>query len=169
MQPPRKPRRIKNLTDPRGLQKLVMHGLRLTEGTTVCTALEETGFEKKSLFLRFAKADGTERNILFEDDIDLAGLPFRTVSLRTLAGAIKDPMHGFNLHDLGALVFCAAIDRYAKVHIVLGADMMARKALIRLSVTIRKFSSRAVCTPTELAGFVEAFDDRDHERGGEEQ
>lgn len=169
MKPQRKPRWITDLTGRRQIRRLQTYGLRLAAGTTVHFAVEETGFDKKFLFLRFAKEDGTEHKVLLTDDIDLVGLPFALTSLRTLARAAQQPMQGLNLQSLGALIFETALDKYARAEIALGTDTLSKKEIVRFSVTLRKYASSAACPFSELENFVEKFDDRDQERGKEEE
>lgn len=169
MKPQKKPRWIVDLTGRRGIRKLNLYRLRLAEGVTVHSLVEESGFDAKFLSLRFAGKDGTEHTVLFDDDIDLSGLPFAFTSLRVLARGAANPMQGLNLQNLGARIFGAAIDKYAKVEITRGIDVTTRKEVIRLSLTIKNFATSAICAPEELNGFVVADDERDPERGGEEQ
>ena len=169
MKPQRKPRWITDLTAVRQIRRLQTYGLHLAAGVTVHFAVEETGFDKKFLFLRFVKEDGTEHKVLLTDDIDLIGLPFALTSLRVLARGAQKPMQGLSLQNLGARLFETAIDKYAKTEIALGIDTLSKKEVVRFSVTLKKYASSAVCPFSELEGFVEKFDDHDPERDNEEE
>lgn len=166
--------RIKDLTGPRGIRRLYAYGLRLTAGTTVSSALEETGFPTKHLSLRFARAGaaGIEpriKDILLEKNIKLSRLPKMAVSTLVLARAAQDPSVGENLQNLGAIVFGHAIDALARVRLIHGVHVKTLRSLIKIAIRVGRFRTVAICDLADLDGFVEVHSDRDQELESEEQ
>ena len=170
----RKVPRIKDLTGPRGIRKLYTYGLRLTPGTTVSSALEETGFTSKHLSLRFVRtgrpgSKPSQKDLLLEKNVKLSRLPKMAVSTLVLARAAQDPSAGQDLQSLGALVFCQMIDMQARVRLIHGVQVKTLRSLIKISVRIGRFRTIATCDLAELADFVESHDDRDQEIKGDEE